>query len=77
MSRRKKLRLDSGQIEVADEAMVEVLRQKAPAERLAIGFAIWTSSRSMLKAYLKDSHPNWNSKRIKEEVLRRFTRGAL
>jgi len=77
MSRRKKLRLDSGQIEVVDEAMVEVLRSKAPAERLAIGFAIWTSSRNMLKVYLKDSHPNWNSKRIKEEVLMRFTRGAL
>ena len=32
------MRLDSGQIEVVDDAMAEVLRRKEPWERIAIGF---------------------------------------
>ena len=36
------MRLDRGQIEVMDETMAAVLRGKTPAERLQIGFGLWT-----------------------------------
>ncbi len=42
------MRLDDGQIEVLDSAMVEVLRHKTPAQRLQIGFALWDSAKRML-----------------------------
>ncbi len=71
------MRLDRGQIEVVDEAMAEVLRRKSPAERIAIGFALWTSARRMLTAHLKSSHPDWNEKRVQAEVARRLSHGTI
>ena len=69
----KTLRLDSGQIEVVADAMAEVLRRKTPAERIAIGFTMWTSARNMLLAHLKTSHPEWSIEMIKKEVARRLS----
>ena len=75
MSKRKAIRLDSGQIEVVDEVMAQVFRQKTPAERLKVGFAIWTSAHNMLRSHLKNNYPNWSNKRIEKEASRRFSRG--
>lgn len=72
-----KLRLDSGQIEVVDDAMAEVLRRKTPAERIQIGFTLWTSARNMLLVYLQTSHPEWNKERLEKEVARRLSHGAI
>lgn len=71
------MRLDRGQIEVMDEAVAEVLRRKTPAERIKIGFDIWTSAHRMLTTHLKKTHPDWNAQRIQQEVARRFLRGSL
>ena len=43
-----------------DETMAEVLRRKTPAERIGIGFALWSSARRMLLAHLAASHPDWD-----------------
>jgi hypothetical protein len=71
------MRLDRGQIEVLDEAMAEILRQKTPAERIKIGFNMWVSAHKMLTFHLKTTHPNWNIENIQKEVARRFLHGAL
>ena len=71
------MRLDFGQIEVVDEAMAEVLRRKTPAERIAIGFALWTSARHMLTQHLKTSHPEWSEKHLQEEVAKRLSHGIV
>ena len=71
------LRLDPGQIEVLDDAMAEVLRRKTPAERIRIGFALWTSARNMLMAHLRTSHPDWSRERLEKEVARRLSHGAI
>lgn len=71
------LRLDPGQIEVLDDAMAEVLRRKTPAERIRIGFALWTSARNMLLAHLRTSHPDWSRERLEKEVARRLSHGAI
>ncbi|MDP3041074.1 MAG: hypothetical protein Q8O18_14560 [Deltaproteobacteria bacterium] len=73
----KIFRLDPGQIEVVDDNMVEVLRQKTPAERIKIGFTLWTSARGMLMAYLKSSHPEWSIEMIEKEVARRLSHGIV
>ena len=71
------LRLDPGQIEVVDDAMAEILRRKTPAERIQIGFGLWTSARNMLMTYIRTIHPEWNNDRIEKEVARRLSHGAV
>ncbi len=73
----KALRLDEGQIEVVDDVMVEVLRNKTPDERIRIGFNLWTSARNMLLVYLKKTHPDWNEEKLNREVARRLSHGAV
>lgn len=69
------MRLDDGQIEVLDQAMAEVLRQKTPAQRLQIGFALWDSTKGMLTAHLSAEHPDWTQECIGQEVARRLSHG--
>jgi len=71
------LRLDSGQIEVVDDSMAEVLSRKTPAERIRIGFNLWTSARNMLMTHLKKTHPEWDIEKLKQEVARRLSHGAV
>ncbi len=71
------LRLDPGQIEVVDDTMAEILRRKTPAERIRIGFTMWTSARDMLMTHLKKTHPEWDDERVKREVARRLSHGPV
>jgi hypothetical protein len=71
------LRLDPGQIEILDDSMADVLRKKRPAERIRIGFDIWTSAHAMLTAYIKSIHPDWDREHVEREVTRRFLHGTL
>ena len=70
-------RLDRGQIEVVDDRMAEVLRDKTPAERIRIGFSLWTSARNMLTTHLKSTHPEWKEDRLNREVSGRLSHGAV
>jgi len=71
------LRLDRGQIEVVDDAVAEVLKRKTPAERIRIGFTLWTSVRDMLMVHLKKTHPEWDDEMVAKEVARRFLHGTV
>ena len=71
------MRLDTGQIEVLDEAMADVLRRKEPWERIAIGFNLWQGAWDMLTHYLGACHPDWTEERIRQEVVRRMSHGAV
>ena len=70
------MEIDVRRIEVLDEAMAEVLRRKTPAERLAIGFGLWRSARTMLRGQLASLHPEWGAERLEREVIRRLSHGA-
>jgi hypothetical protein len=72
-----KYRLDPGQIEVVDDAMAEILKQKTPGERIQIGFKMWTSARKMLTAHLKSTHSEWDDTRISKEVAKRLSHGTV
>ena len=69
-------RLDPGQIEVLDEAMVAVLKAKTPAERVMIGFDCQRTVRRVITAHLCTQHPEWNEAEIDVEVARRLLHGT-
>ena len=71
------MNLDWRRIEVVDEAMAEVLRGKTPAERIAIGFGLWRSAKSMLQAQLAAKHPEWDRQQVDREVARRLSHGTV
>jgi hypothetical protein len=70
------MRLDRGQIEVVDDALADVLRQKTGAERLAIANGLFLSARRMLTSYLRTQHPDWSDPQIAREVARRLSHGS-
>ena len=71
------MRLDAGQIEVVDEVMSEILKDKTPAERLSIAHGLWRSARQQLISYLHALHPEWDEAQIQREVARRLSHGAI
>ncbi len=56
--------------------MADVLRRKAPWERIAIGFELWRGAAEMITSLLTTSHPDWSDARIRAEVARRMSHGA-
>lgn len=74
---KKSLRLDRGQIEVVDDMVAEILRRKTPAERIKIACDLWVSVHRMLSTHLSKTHPDWDSKKVEQEVARRLSHGAV
>ncbi len=77
MGQKVKWRLDAGQIEVVDDRIAEILREKTSTERLKQAFDMWHSARIQLTYYLKSLHPEWDEKLIQKEVARRLSHGAV
>jgi hypothetical protein len=63
-------------IELLDEAIVEVLRKKTPAERLAMVFAANRTMRLRLEGHLRSCHPDWDSETVMQEIARRMSRAT-
>ncbi len=63
-------------IEILDDAMVVVLKQKLPYERLQIAFGLWRSARYQLQNQLHSLHPDWDQDRINSEIAKRMSHGA-
>jgi hypothetical protein len=70
------VRLDPGQIEVIDDEMAAVIRQKSGAERLAIANGLYLSVRRMLTNHLRSEHPDWSDDQVTREVARRISDGS-
>ena len=69
------MRLDRGQIEVLDDEMVQMLRRKSGAERLAIASGMFASARQMIASTLRAEHPEWDEHQVNEETARRLSHG--
>ena len=54
-------------LEVIDEMMAKVLRDKTEAERLAIANALWVYARDMLRAVLRQEHPDWTDEEARRK----------
>jgi hypothetical protein len=63
-------------MEVIDPAMVAVLRNKTPAERLAIANGMWRSARDMIRNLLRAEHPDWSQEMVVQEAAKRLLRGT-
>jgi hypothetical protein len=64
-------------IEVMDDAMAEILRQKTPAERLRIAGRMWKSARVILRGAIRTEHPDWDTEQVNREIARRISHGVV
>lgn len=69
-------RLDDGQIEVIDEAQARVLRDKTPAQRVAMVGQCNRTMRLLIKARLQARHPDWTEDQLADGVARRLLGGT-
>ena len=63
-------------IDRMDDATREMLRNKTPAERLAIAFGCNRMMRLRLEGHLRTYHPEWGDEQIFAEIARRMARGT-
>lgn len=63
-------------LDIIDNAMASVLREKTEAERLAIAHGMWRSARTMLWNILRSEHPDWSDAQVQRETARRLSHGA-
>jgi len=63
-------------IEVMDDAMADVLRQKTEAERLAIAFRMWAFARDMIARQVRSDSPDLPEPEVQRLVARRMSHGA-
>ena len=59
-------------VELMDPMMVEIMRNKTPAQRLAIAFRMWDSARLIVKGGIKYQYPDWSDKEVEQEISRRM-----
>jgi hypothetical protein len=64
-------------MEIMDDAMVQMLRSKTPAERFEIAAGMWRSARDMIRCLLRAEHPEWTEEAVHREAARRLAHGAF
>lgn len=57
--------------------MTAVLRDKSPAERLAIAHGMWSHARRLIVSVLQAEHPDWTAAEVNREAARRLSHGAV
>jgi len=67
---------EAPRIEIVDEEAAAVLRLKTPAERLEIAFRMWSATRVMLSAVLRQENPGWSDQQLEAEIARRLSGGS-
>jgi hypothetical protein len=70
------LPLDPKKVEVVDDAVAAVLRDKTPAQRVEMAFQAEALARTLMAAGVKSRHPEWNAEEIKREVARIWLLGS-
>ncbi|MFO1021672.1 MAG: hypothetical protein U0903_13390 [Planctomycetales bacterium] len=71
------MRTDFPKIEVIDDDMAAILRAKSETERLQMGFAMWESARSMIRAVIAAENPTWTTEQIDRAVAHWMSHGAI
>lgn len=64
-------------MEVMDDAMSDVLRQKTEAERLRIADRMWKSARAILRGAIRTEHPDWSMEQVNREIACRISHGLV
>lgn len=68
------MKIDPRRIEVLDPVMVEVLRTKTPAEKVAMIGEANRTMRLLLEAHFRSNHPDWDDAQISAAIARRMLR---
>jgi Rv0078B-related antitoxin len=63
-------------IEVVDDTVADVLRNKSVAERLAIVDGLRRLAREVIRANVAREHPEWSEAQFRRQVARRMWHGA-
>ncbi len=64
-------------MEVMDDTMADVLREKTEAERLKIADRMWRSARSILRGAIQTEHPDWSEEQVNGEIAERISHGLV
>jgi hypothetical protein len=67
---------ESFPIDLIDDIMVDIYKQKSPFERLKIAFGFWNSARTQLYHNLHSLWPDWDEEKIRREIAKRISHGA-
>ncbi|HBO84775.1 MAG: hypothetical protein A2073_07445 [Deltaproteobacteria bacterium GWC2_42_11] len=67
--------IDNRNIEIIDDIMARVLREKTPQQRLAIAFNMWSFAQKQLTHYLHSIHADWNDEKVQQEAAKRLSHG--
>ena len=59
-------------MEVVDDVMAAVLRQKTPYQRLLIADRLWTSARSLVRAAIISKEPNLAETEVDRKIAQRL-----
>lgn len=59
-------------IESLDDRVIEIVRRKTPAERIAMILDANNTARSLAAAGIRHCHPDWDERRLQAEVARRM-----
>ena len=64
-------------IEVMDDAMADILRQKTAFEKLRIAGRMWQSARVFLRGAIRTEYPDWNADQVNREIAKRISHGVV
>jgi len=64
-------------LEMMDDAMADILRQKSPLERLQIAGRMWKSARVMLRGSIRTFPPDWTEEQVNRELILRISHGVI
>lgn len=59
-------------MEIVDDDMAAVLRQKSACERLQIADRMWIGARSVIRASIMSQHPTWTAEEVNRAVAKRL-----
>ena len=63
-------------VEIIDPMMVEILRNKSPAQRLAQAFGMWDFAVMMLSAVIRQEQPELSTSEVQRAIYRRIRGSA-
>jgi len=56
--------------------MAAILREKTPAERLAIAWGMWRFAQDLITRAARAEHPEWPEEELQRHVASRMSHGA-
>ena len=60
-------------IKIVDQALVPILRQMTPAQKMAVANRMWVHGRDLMRARVTREHPDWTEEQIQREAAARLS----